>query len=57
MQLEWDSESESITGGNGHGVCKQMCLGNVQEVLHEIWLQKTAERKDSEGKWEEFMAN
>lgn len=36
MQLEEDSESESITEENGRGVCNQMGLGNVPEVLHKI---------------------
>lgn len=56
MELEWDPEGEGIMGKNGHGFCNQMYLGSMQKVLHKIWLEKTAEGKDSEGKWEEFKA-
>lgn len=56
MQLEWDPEGGSIMGENGHGGCKQTYLGNMQEVLHKIWLEKTAEGRHWEGKWEEFKA-
>lgn len=39
-------------GENVHRDFNQTYFGNVQEVLHKIWLEKTAEGKDSEGKRE-----
>lgn len=52
MQLEWNTEWEGIVGENVHRDFNQTYFGNVQEVLHKIWLEKTAEGKDSEGKRE-----